>query len=177
MSVYRPSSEFAYFDAMRLYAAAALITKERMIAAGLPGWKGMYLETEDAKTPAVATDLARATCYGRAMTFDPDATRQPYQYDVVSTALDGGSGVYRRGWHFFDLHWQVPGPNGYHHKIIREVLRACDEAAIDNWEYLTGGDPRDGDGAGVVWRTSQQEGSAFLMITRLRVKFSSGAGD
>lgn len=170
------SSEFAYYDAMRLASVAALLTQARMrTSAECPGWRGGFsFETAPEDAGSLSPTAAGAACWGRALTFDPNPGRDPFQYETVSSSLDRSGAVYRKGWHHFLIYWQIPGPNGYNHLIIREILRACDEVMIpDKWGYLTGGDASDRDRPGFVSSTYQEAADRPMMTTHLRVLFAA----
>lgn len=169
------SSEFAHYDAMRLSSLVALLTPARMkTEADCPGWRGFTFETAPEDAGSISPTAAGAACWGRALTYDPNPGRDPFQYETTSISGDESSAVYRKGWHHFLIYWQIPGPSGYNHRIVREILRACNEMTIPGkWGYLTGGDAGDRDRPGFVFSTFQEAADRPMMTTHLRVLFAA----
>lgn len=169
-------ADFPYADAARLASVLDLLSTDERMRSVAPGWVTWLREIDaplEAREMEAAPDISQARCWGRALTFDPAGSRAPY--DRTSATFDADGSVYREGSHWFVLFVQIPGPSGYHMRLIREVLRACVEVSAidpDSWVYQVGGSST---GApGIDWRMESAEVPGFLRIV-LRVAFAATA--
>lgn len=169
-------ADFPYVDAQRLGLALDLLTTDRMRTVA-PGWVTWLREIDaplDQSAMQPSPDLASARCWGRALTFDPISVRAPYDRTSGTFGGEDDATVYREGSHWFVLMVQIPGPSGYHLRLVREILRACEEVSDldrEHWTYRVAGSAETG-APGIDWRMDSAEVPGFLRIV-LRVAFAA----